>query len=198
MNGKPLLSLTEDELKRNFNTNLLAHFYTIQAFLPGMLESHVGGTILTMASVLGHIGAAHLSDYAAAKAGLIAMHNSLAAELRQSKNEGAPFIKTILVTPGQVATPMFRGVETPSPFFAPVVEPVEIAKAIVKMIDYGESGVIAMPFYASWIQLMLVLPVGVQKLLRDWSGVDVGMAAGFGKTPVLLSKDGSEEGKKSK
>ena len=61
------------------------------------------GTIVTVSSVLGQLGAARLSDYTAAKAGVIAMHNSVTAEL-------APYdeIKTILVTTGQLNTPMLR------------------------------------------------------------------------------------------
>lgn len=136
--------------------------------------------MVTVASVLGHLGAANLSDYTAAKAGLIALHNSLNAELRQSKEEGARYLKTILVTPGQLATPMFKGVKTPSRFFAPIVEPVTVAKALVKMIDYGESGELSLPFYAYWINLMGLLPVGVQTTLRDLSGIDTAMAKGFG------------------
>lgn len=52
-----------------------------------------GGHIVTVSSVLGHLGAANLSAYTASKAALMAYHASLAAELRQS----APAVKTILV-----------------------------------------------------------------------------------------------------
>ena len=171
---------TQAEIERNFSVNLMGHYNTLQTFLPGMLESPIGATVVTVSSVLGHLGAANLSDYAAAKAGLIALHNSLNAELRHSKEEGARYLKTILVTPGQLATPMFKGVQTPSRFFAPVVEPVELVKALVKMIDNGESGELSLPFYAHWIQLLGLLPVGIQAVFRDWSGIDTAMAQGFG------------------
>lgn len=197
VHGKPLLELTEEEVKQSLNVNLLGHFNTLHTFLPGMLESPVGGTIVTMASVLGPLGAANLSDYSASKAGVIAMHNSLLAELRHSKEEGAPFIKTLLVTPGQIGTQLFRGLRTPSSFFAPIVEPVEITKAIVKLIDGGEGGELAMPLYARWTWLYGVLPAGVQKVLRSISGIDTAMAASFGKE--LESKGGEiDEESKSK
>lgn len=141
-----------------------------------MLVSEVGGTIVTISSVLGKLGASHLSDYTAAKAGLIAMHNSLRAELASKEApDGAETIRTILVSPGQLSTSLFGGVESPSSFFGPVVEPVEIAKEIVRMIDAGESGEISMPLYARWIDWLNVLPVSLQRLARRLSGMDRAM-----------------------
>ena len=141
-----------------------------------MLASETGGTIVTISSVLGKLGASHLADYTAAKAGLVAMHTSLRAELASpTAPEGAEYIRTILVTPGQLSTNLFASIETPSSFFGSVVEPVELAREIVRMIDSGESGQISMPFYARWIEWMHVLPVSMQKFVRRLSGVDAAM-----------------------
>lgn len=175
MNGKPLLELTLDEIEHNFQVNLLSHFYTLKSFLPGMVRAG-NGTVVTLSSVLGQIGSAHLSDYAAAKAGLTAMHKSLSAELAIY-----PDIKTVLVTPGQLSTPLFDGVETPSSFFGPVLEPVDVAKEIIATIDGGSSAVLALPFYARWIDWMNIMPVGVQALLRRLSGVDRAMKSFVGR-----------------
>lgn len=183
VNGKPVLELSAAEVQRNFNINLLAHFHTIRTFLPGMLDAETGGTIVTISSVLGKLGASHLADYTAAKAGLIAMHTSLRAELASpTAPEGAEYIRTILVTPGQLSTNLFASVKTPSSFFGPVIEPVELAREIVRTIDSGESGHISMPFYARWIEWMHVLPVSAQKLVRKMSGVDKAME-GFASKP---------------
>jgi NAD(P)-dependent dehydrogenase (short-subunit alcohol dehydrogenase family) len=141
------------------------------------------GTIVTLSSVLGQLGAAHLSDYTAAKAGLTAMHKSIAAELAPY-----PDIKTVLVSPGQLSTPLFNGVKTPSSFFGPVLEPVDVAKEVIAAIDAGSSAVLAMPLYARWIDWMNVLPVGVQAIARKLSGVDRAM-----KDFVGRSKEVKEE-----
>ena len=119
---------------RNFKTNLLSSFYTIKQFLPGMLKLN-RGSIITVSSVLSSIAPAQLSDYAASKAALKSLHSSLTAELAH-----LPGIKTLLVTPGQLSTPLFYGVETPSNFFAPVLEPVDVAKEIIAAIDGGLGG----------------------------------------------------------
>lgn len=169
----------------NFRVNLLSHFHTIRAFLPGMLSSPTGATIVTVSSVLGRLGASHLSDYTAAKAGLIAMHTSLRAELNSpTAPEGAENIRTILVTPGQLSTKLFAGVKTPSTFLGPVVEPVELARDIVRMIDAGESGHIAAPLYARWINWLHVMPAGLQRVVRYVSGMDKAMEGFASKRKV--------------
>lgn len=182
VNGKPLLDTPIEAIERNFNVNLLAHFYTLKTFLPGMLRQG-RGTIVTVSSVLGHLGAARLADYTAAKAGLIAMHKSISAELSSH-----PEIKTILVTPGQLSTPLFLGVKTPSSFLGPVVEPVDVAKEIIASIDSGASADLAMPLYARWINWMNVLPVGVQKIARKLSGVDTAMEGFVGREPGSINE----------
>jgi len=183
VNGKPLLDLSLDEIERNFRINLLSHFITLKTFLPGMIRlGH--GTIVTMSSILGQLGAAHLSDYTASKAGITAMHKSLAAELKAT-----PDIKTILVSPGQMSTPLFNGVETPSSFFAPVLEPVDVAREVIAAIDAGSSDNLAMPFYARWIDWINVTPVGVQAILRRVSGVDRAMKGFVGRKERFGEKE---------
>ncbi|OCK77745.1 NAD(P)-binding protein [Lepidopterella palustris CBS 459.81] len=181
VHGKPLLELSPEEIESTFRINTLSHFHTLQTFLPGMLSAGYG-TIVTVSSVLAHLGAANLSDYTSSKSALLALHASLRAELALLPQ--GPNINTILVTPGQLCTPMFSGVKTPSNFFAPIVGPVDVAKEIIRMVDRGESGEIAVPLYARWIRLLGVMPVGLQSMIRAWSGVDRAMVhrAGNGNT----------------
>ncbi|ETS79108.1 hypothetical protein PFICI_08961 [Pestalotiopsis fici W106-1] len=181
--GKKLLEVDIEEIERSLKTNLLSHFYTIKEFLPGMLRSEVGGTIVTVSSVIGHLGAARLSDYAAAKAGVTALHKSLAAELQEY-----PEIKTIIVTPGQLSTPLFYGVQSPNSFIAPVVEPVDVAKEVIAAIDLGVSDHIGAPLYARWIDWYNVLPVGLQRIARNISGIDRSMQAFVGRRGDSLSE----------
>lgn len=180
VNGRPLLDLEPEAIERNFRINLLAHYHTIQTFLPGMLSRAMGGTIVTVSSVLGDLGASHLSDYAAAKAGLTAMHASLRSELASMASlpdaqPGTKNIRTVLVKPGQLSTQMFNSIETPSSFFGPVVESVDLAKAIVTAVYEGRSGVITLPFYTGYIEWMGILPYSLQRFARWISGVDRAM-----------------------
>ncbi len=170
--------MTMEEVERSLRTNLLAHFYTIKTFLPGMAQAEGGATIVTLSSVLGTLGAAQLADYAAAKAGVAALHRSLAAELRRDH----PAVKMVLVTPGQLGTPLFAGVDAGHPFLGPVAEPVDVAKEVIRAVDLGIGDHIAMPLYARWIDWYSVLPVGLQRLVRDYSGLDTSMQTWVGRS----------------
>ena len=179
--GKSLLDLSLDEIDRSLSTNLLGAFYCLKAFLPAIIRSGHGGTIVNISSVIGHLGAAQLTDYAAAKAGITALHRSLTAELRASH----PDIRTVLVTPGQLSTPLFYGVQTPNSFVAPVAEPVEACKEVVAAIDGGREAVVAMPLYARWVDWYNVLPVGLQLVARKLSGVDSSMKTFVGRQGLV-------------
>lgn len=177
MLGKRLLDMDMGEMERSLSTNFLSCFYTLKTFLPSMVRSGNGGTVVTISSVIGQVGAARLTDYAAAKAGLIGLHKSLTAELRQTH----PEIRTVLVTPGQLSTPLFYGVQTPSSFLAPVVEPVEVAKDVIAAIDGGKAEHISMPLYARMMDWYNVLPIGLQVIARRLAGVDTAMEGFIGR-----------------
>jgi NAD(P)-dependent dehydrogenase (short-subunit alcohol dehydrogenase family) len=179
VSGAPLLSLTPSQINLTLQTNLHSHFHTLQTFLPSLLASPSGGTIVTIASVLGRLGAANLT-------GLIALHASLRAELvSPNALPGSENVRTVLVTPGQLGTNLFAGVQTPSSFLGPVVEAPELAREIVRIVDEGVSGEISLPLYAKWVGVLQVLPFSLQRLARWVSGVDTAMegfrARGGGK-----------------
>jgi short-subunit dehydrogenase len=167
--GVTLYQCTRLTTRRTFRVNTLSHFITLRTFLPHMLAER-RGTIVTVSSVLGHLGAANLSAYTASKAALLALHHSLRAELAQIPE--AAEIKTILVTPGQMSTKMFADVKPPSNFFGPTATPAELGKNIIKLIERGDSGEVAIPLYSQYVGFFTILPVGIQQLVRRWSGLD--------------------------
>ena len=145
-----------------------------------MLGHSLGGTVVTVSSVLGDVGAANLSDYAAAKAGLMAMHTSLQHEIASMASStdtypGAKNVRMVLVKPGQLSTQMFQSLTTPNSFFGPVVQGIDLAKAVIEAMDGGRNAVIALPLYAGYIEWLSVLPYGVQRIARWMSGVDRAM-----------------------
>ncbi|KAK2809304.1 hypothetical protein FQN50_003946 [Emmonsiellopsis sp. PD_5] len=186
INGLPLLSLTPTAIAKTIHANLFSFFHTLQVFMPGMLNSPHGGTIVTVSSVLSYLTAAGLSDYTATKAAIAAVHKTVEAELRVSGDDKK--VKMLLVETGQMATPLFEGVETPNNFFAPVLEPVEVAREIIRAIDSGNGGVIRLPAFAKLASWYAVLPVGVQRVARYLSGIDMAVGrAGF-KGPATERK----------
>ena len=189
-NRKGVMEQSREEVERTFRVNTLSHYQLNRLFLRPLMEgktssssssSRSGGTIVTVSSVLAHLGAAHLSAYTASKAALLAYHASMTAELASE----APQVKTILVAPGQLDTQLFGNVKLRGwlrNFFGPVVGAGEMAVKIVDMVDRGEGGVVSEPAYARWIAWLGVLPVGLQRMVRNWGGVDDAFAADVRKT----------------
>ena len=78
--------------------------------------------------------------------------------------------------------------QTPNSFLAPVVEPVDVAKEIIRAIDHGQNAVIGTPLYARWIEWYNVLPIGVQAVARRVAGVDTAMQTFVGRRGAKLSE----------
>lgn len=166
--GDPLLRFSTEDFEKTIRTNLLGAFHLYQVFLPGIVnDAKKGGTIVTVSSVLGQLCPARLADYSASKAGLSALHRTIESEYRYHDR-----IKTLLVETGQIQTQLFSWVHTPSYFFAPVLEPVQVAREIVAVVDSGRGGVLRLPAFAKLVNWYAVAPAAVQVVARFLSGVD--------------------------
>lgn len=91
------------------------------------------------------------ADYCASKAAVIALHESLTYELR--KHYHTPDIRTTLVIPSHIKTPMFSEIHFPKwgglfPFLAPTLEPMDVADAIIGRLDKRENGTLRLPLYS--------------------------------------------------
>lgn len=99
------------------------------------------------------------------------------------------------MTPGQLNTDLFDGVESSalSRFVGPTVEVKDLAMRVVGMVERGEGGVVAEPAYARWIGVVGLLPVGLQKVARGVSGVDVAMEGWVMKRKGQRQSSGKKE-----
>ena len=95
----PFLGIDPGEWQEILATDLTAAFHTCRAVLPSMLERG-SGTIVNIASRLGQMGIPETAAYSAAKAGLIGLTRSLAAEF------GPRGIRVNAVAPGLTITEM--------------------------------------------------------------------------------------------
>ena len=96
-----LLRMKDEDWNAILDTNLSSVFRTSKAVLRGMMKARKG-RIINIASVIGLTGNAGQSNYAAAKAGIIAFSKSLAKEI------GSRGITVNVVAPGFIETDMTR------------------------------------------------------------------------------------------
>ncbi len=94
-----LLRMSADEWDHIINTNLSSLYRTCKACLRGMMKAR-HGRIINIASVVGIMGNAGQTNYAAAKAGIIGFSKSLAREV------GSRGITVNTVAPGFIETDM--------------------------------------------------------------------------------------------
>ncbi len=96
-----LMRMKPDEWNDVLSTNLSGVFRVCKACLRGMMKAKKG-RIINIASVIGLMGNAGQSNYAAAKAGMIGFSKSLAREI------GSRNITVNVVAPGFIDTDMTR------------------------------------------------------------------------------------------
>ncbi|MCH5232348.1 MAG: 3-oxoacyl-[acyl-carrier-protein] reductase [Muribaculaceae bacterium] len=94
-----MMRMTEGQWDAVINVNLKSAFNFIHAVLPIMMRQK-NGSIINMASVVGVHGNAGQANYAASKAGLIALAKSIAQEV------GSRGIRANAIAPGFIETAM--------------------------------------------------------------------------------------------
>jgi 3-oxoacyl-[acyl-carrier protein] reductase len=118
-----LMRMKEDEWDDIMNTNLTSVYKMSKVVLRGMMKKRAG-RIISIASVVGAMGNAGQTNYAAAKAGIMGFTKSLAREV------GARGITVNCVAPGFIKTDMTDAL------------PEEQKEALSKQIPMGRLGTV--------------------------------------------------------
>jgi 3-oxoacyl-[acyl-carrier protein] reductase len=118
---KLLLRMEEKDWDSVLSINLKGAFNLIKAASRPMLKQK-GGTIVNMASIIGLMGNPGQANYAASKAGLIALTKTVAKEL------GSKGIRANAIAPGYIKTQMTDKLSD------------AVKDAMLKMIPLGELG----------------------------------------------------------
>jgi short-subunit dehydrogenase len=144
----PIESLSIDEMRAQFETNVFAVLRMTQAVLPGMIERRAG-KIINISSVLGRLATPFNGAYAASKFALEGMSEALSTEV-------SPFgVHVALVEPGLFETEFQRNqvhsrrADDPDMAYAPYIKrynarhktfdkmssnPIKVSKVIHKII----------------------------------------------------------------
>ncbi|AJQ88824.1 3-oxoacyl-ACP reductase FabG [Xanthomonas oryzae pv. oryzicola] len=116
-----LMRMKDDDWQAIINTNLTSVFRTSKAVMRGMMKARKG-RIINIASVVGVTGNPGQTNYAAAKAGIIAFSKSLAKEI------GSRGVTVNVVAPGFIDTDMTKAL------------PDEAKTALLQQIALGHLG----------------------------------------------------------
>lgn len=167
--GRRFEDLSEEDVARTFDVNILALYRVVRCFLPGM-RTRDRGCVVTIASAAGLVGVARQTDYSASKFAAVGFMESLRSELRRSGSH----VRTLVVAPYYVSTGMFAGVRTRVPLLLPVLEPERVASQVLDSVERGDARRI-LPWFANAVLLVKALPVPVADAVTDLFGISTTM-----------------------
>ncbi|KAF2966599.1 hypothetical protein GQX73_g6978 [Xylaria multiplex] len=163
-----ILKMPESYLRKIFAVNSLSHWFTVQQFLPHMIELNKGH-VVTVASIASFVALPTAADYSATKAAALAFHESLTSELKHCYQ--APNVLTTVVHPNFVRTPLIEewsdhleksGVR--------MLTGEQVAEPIVAQIKSRRAGQLIIPRSATFISGIRGWPTWLQELIRDAVG----------------------------
>ncbi|KAH7729117.1 oxidoreductaseshort chain dehydrogenase/reductase family protein [Aphelenchoides avenae] len=150
------LELTNEQVKKAYDVNVLGTLYTIRAFLRGMEERN-SGQIVTVSSIAGHFGETYGMAYCPTKFAVRGIMECLQMEMRDRGFDG---IKCTTLCPYFVRTPMILGKGMrPTSRLVPFMSINRCAREAVDAIL--KEKIVA--FIPGWIQVMPMLKVFMSK-----------------------------------
>ncbi|GFR75629.1 epidermal retinol dehydrogenase 2-like [Elysia marginata] len=165
--GKPFLDSPDSLNVKTMEVNTMAHFWTVKAFVPQMLQKDKGH-VVTIASTAGLFGAPGLTDYCASKFSAVGFGESLRLEIAKQKKEG---VKTTLVCPGFIDTGMLEGFKYRFPLIIPVLKPPYVADRIIGAVLTDQSFLCMPRIMHLMIFIKGFLPVTVVDAMGEFMGL---------------------------
>ncbi|XP_023395951.2 (3R)-3-hydroxyacyl-CoA dehydrogenase isoform X1 [Loxodonta africana] len=117
-----LFHMSEDDWDKVIAVNLKGVFLVTQAAAQALVSSGCHGSIINISSIIGKVGNVGQTNYAASKAGVIGLTQTIAREL------GRHGIRCNSVLPGFIATPMTQKM------------PQKVLDKVIGMIPMGHMG----------------------------------------------------------
>ena len=139
-NGGGPLETPVEVWEQQWQVNVMAHVYAVRAVLPGMLERGSGYLIHT-ASIAGILSSHGNLVYATTKHAVVGLAEWLSFTYHDRG------VRTSLLAPLGVRTPMLEGAELDSSLVGNVVEPEEVALQVLEAIDQERFLILTDPIW---------------------------------------------------
>lgn len=176
VSGSPLLQTSDQKIIKTYEVNALAHFWTIKAFMPTMIQ-HKLGHIVNVASLAGHSGTNNLVDYCSSKFAAVGIDEALRTELYVQGH--SDYIKTTVVCPYYISTGMFEGVKSK---IIPILEPEFVADSVVSAVITNKE-VCLLPWWSVFlVALKVVIPSPAMIKIAQAFGFNNSMDQFVGRT----------------
>ena len=143
-NGGGPLETPVEVWEQQWQVNVMAHVYAVRAVLPGMLERGSGYLIHT-ASIAGILSSHGNLAYATTKHAVVGLAEWLSFTYHDRG------VRTSLLAPLGVRTPMLEGAELDSSLVGNVVEPEEVALQVLEAIDQERFLILTDPIARKWM-----------------------------------------------
>ncbi|KAK4057449.1 hypothetical protein OIO90_001518 [Microbotryomycetes sp. JL221] len=161
LRGGSLLENTTESMMLTFKVNVCGVQTILKEFLPHLIAIQRGHHVL-IASCAAYVSVANLGEYSASKSAVLSVHETLREELKYRYN--APGVRTSVVTPTKVATPLGQALnDLDGQFLSPTIRPEWLAARIVDIINSGVSSHLLAPSMAG-----VLLPS--LRCVPDWVG----------------------------
>jgi all-trans-retinol dehydrogenase (NAD+) len=175
--GRWLMEAKDESIENTFNVNTLAHYWTVKAFLPGMMKRNCGH-IVSIASVMAFQGVPKLTDYSASKAAALSFAESLRYELRRQGKDG---VHITAICPYHIRTELFKGVTTRFPMLMRSLSPDEVAARTLQAMAERQFIVVLPKTFFLAVFVKAVLPTEATDEVLDALGAGSGMDTFVGR-----------------
>jgi len=162
-----ILDSTENDIRKQFNVNTLASYWTVKAFLPAMIHldhGHIVGITSTMGLFSVSLGASYCASKAAAIRFYEGLHQEVLYKYGSTKN-----VHISWIIPSLIKTEMFEGI-TKNEFLSPALDTSEVAQRIIEVIENGQGQEVAMPLVANVAGVSQLLSLSLRDLLVKSTG----------------------------
>ena len=164
--GKWITDLTDEEITKCVDVNLLAHFWTVRAFLPSMIKRDAGH-VVTISSVAGIMGVAGLSDYCASKFGAFGLTESLRFELAKIGSK----VGTTIVCPSYIDNGMGKDADVKCRSVFPLMTEDYVVRRILAAVARNQ-GLVVLPGTIKAAYAARLYPTSVyDRVVRAWANV---------------------------